>query len=156
MLIVIQPKLEQTFLWIAWLEEKGALEAFNAVKVALCSPPVLRFPDFSKPFILLVDACGGENGGYGACLAQIDNAGQEYPVAFGSTGLTKAQRKFASSEAETAAMMHFLRKWRCYCQGNITIVVTDHSAINSLLKPNKQFKNRKLASWAAELGEWRL
>lgn len=33
-------------------------EAFEALKRALTSPPVLAFPDFGKPFTVETDACG--------------------------------------------------------------------------------------------------
>ena len=112
-----------------WLEEKDAMIAFTAVKVSLCSPPVLVFPDFSRPFIILTDASGGENGGYGACLAQMDAEGKERPIAYASAGLVKTQRHFGITEAESAAMMMALRRWRSYTQGNTIILVTDHSAI---------------------------
>jgi hypothetical protein len=50
--------------------------------------------------------------------------------------------------------MWALRKYRHYCQGSTTIVVTDHSAILSMLKPTKEFKNRKIANWAVELADY--
>ena len=86
-----------------WSDPRAA-KAYSAIKVALCSPPVLRFPDFNKPFVVLVDAAGGfgkAKGGYGACLAQIDDDGNERPIAYASTALNEAQKKFASTEAET-------------------------------------------------------
>ena len=52
---------------VEWTEE--SLAAFQAVKQALISAPVLKFPDFSKPFIGIVDASKGFLGG---CLAQLD------------------------------------------------------------------------------------
>ena len=57
-----------------WVYEPKALNAFNAVKVALCSRPLLSFPQFDRGFIILVDASGD---GYGACLAQIGDNGEE-------------------------------------------------------------------------------
>ena len=47
-----------------WIKHPEARAAYTAVKIALCQTPVLRFPDFNKCFILLVDAAGGNNGGY--------------------------------------------------------------------------------------------
>ena len=84
-------------------EDLRAMAAYTAVKIALCQPPVLRFPDFSKPFIVLVDATGGfgeATGGYGACLAQMDDSGHERPIAYASTALNSVQQKFGSTQAE--------------------------------------------------------
>ena len=136
-----------------WQHQPEALAAFTALKVALCTPPVLVFPDFSKPFLILTDASGGEDGGYGCCLAQLDKDGKERPIAYHSAGLSKAQKHFGIMEAETAALMMALRKWRTYTQGNITIAITDHSAITSMLKPDKEFKSRKIQNWAVEMSE---
>ena len=41
-----------------WVYEPEALNALNAVKVALCSRPLLSFPQFDRGFIILVDASG--------------------------------------------------------------------------------------------------
>jgi ribonuclease HI len=141
-----------------WSDPKAA-KAYSAIKVALCSPPVLRFPDFNKPFVVLVDAAGGfgeAKGGYGACLAQIDDDGNERPIAYANTALNEAQKKFASTEAETSAVMFALRKWRAMLQGNVTIVVTDHKAVSSMIKPDKVFKNRKMANWALDMADYDL
>ena len=88
---------------------------------------------------------GGEgDGGYGRCLAQLDKDGKERPIAYHSAGLSKAQKHFGIMESETAALPMALRKWRTYTQDNITIAITGHSAIISMLNPDKGFKSRKI------------
>jgi hypothetical protein len=136
-----------------WLRDPEALNAFYAVKVALCSQPLLAFPKFDRPFIVAVDASCGENGGFGACLAQLDEHGQEVPLAYASKSLDKAEKSYGIPHCETAAMMWALRRWRHYIQGNTVIVLTDHSAVTSLRDPSKTFTNRRLANYAIELGD---
>ena len=64
-------------------------KAFNTLKEAIITPPVLRMPDFSKPFILQTDA---SSVALGAVLSQVvDDARQ--PVAFISRTLTQQERK---------------------------------------------------------------
>ena len=128
-----------------WQQQPATLAAFTTLKVALCTPP-----DFNKPFQILIDASGGEDGGYGCCLAQLDKDGRERPIAYHSAGMSKAQKHVGVMESESTARMMALRKWRTYAQGNITIAITDHSAITSMLKPDKEFKSRKIANWAVE------
>ena len=55
-----------------WTED--CQKAFTSLKNKLTSPPVLIFPDHSRPFILDTDA---SDLGIGAVLSQIDNDGQE-------------------------------------------------------------------------------
>ena len=59
-------------------------KAFNTLKQILCSNPVLKTSDFSKPFILQTDA---SNRGVGAILSQIDDNSEEHPVGFFSRKL---------------------------------------------------------------------
>ena len=146
------PAKEKADISHIWGEESEALCSFNAVKVALCAQPLLAFPRFDRPFILLVDASGD---GYGGCLAQLDDDGVEVPIAYASTSLNKAQKSYTATGAEAAAMMYFLRKWRHLIQAtsSTTLVITDHSAVCSLTDPKKEFTNRRLANYAAELGD---
>ena len=48
-------------------------------EVAVCSPPVLSSPDFSKPFTIDTDT---SNNAVGAGLLQFGNDGNFHPVAY--------------------------------------------------------------------------
>ena len=60
---------KKAFVWSLQAEE-----AFQALKVAVCQPPVLALPNFSKPFTIECDASGI---GLGAMLMQ-----DHMPIAF--------------------------------------------------------------------------
>jgi hypothetical protein len=61
-----------------WSEE--CQKAFNSLKQALGSEPILKYPDFTKPFILTTDA---SNKALGAILSQGE-IGKDLPIAYAS------------------------------------------------------------------------
>lgn len=62
--------------------------AFQALKTALTNAPVLAFADFSKSFILDIDA---SHQGLGAVLSQ-EHGSKCRPVVFASRGLQPSER----------------------------------------------------------------
>src|SRR5580704_10037635 len=64
-------------------------DAFEGLKHAFVTAPVLVMPNFEKQFILETDASGFATGGV---LSQYDNEGLLHPVAFRSQGMTSAER----------------------------------------------------------------
>ena len=130
------------------------IKAFEGVKAAMCSAPVLASPDFSKPWIILTD-CSGST--MGAALVQKDEHGIERPVAYASCTLSEAQKNYSISESEGLAVCWAVRKWRCFLHSSdsAAIVVTDHSCLKNLTS-SKTFENRRLNRYAVELSEHNL
>ena len=62
---------------IKWTSE--CEKAFEDLKIALCSDPVLRNPDSDKAFVLQPDASERE---LGAVLSQYDSEGEDHPVLY--------------------------------------------------------------------------
>ena len=85
-----------------------AKEAFSLLKQALLQAPVLKFADYSKPFMLETDA---SSDGLGAVLLQEGEDGKLHPIAYGSQSLTKAERNYHSGKTKFLTL-----KW----------AVTDH------------------------------
>ncbi|CAI5527997.1 unnamed protein product [Closterium sp. Naga37s-1] len=78
-----------------WLDK--CEKAFNALKLALISPPILTFPDFSEPFILQTDFSATA---LGAILAQMDGKGAERVVAYAIRTTRGAERNLSSTHGE--------------------------------------------------------
>ena len=83
--------------------------SMEAIKAALISAPVLAFPDWSRPFIVLSDCSELSMAGV---LLQIDEDGVERPIAYASRRLNKAEQNYHISDKECAAGLFCIRKWR--------------------------------------------
>ena len=82
-------KLEQVML------SEEALKAFETLKQACMTAPVLAFADYTKPFLLETDA---SKDGLGAVLSQKQADGQYHPVAYGSSALLPHEKNYHSLE----------------------------------------------------------
>ena len=78
-----------------------AKEVFKQLKLALMKAPVLSFADYSKPFLLEMDA---SKDGLGAVLLQKGDDGKYHPIAYGSKALTKSEKNYHSSKLEFLAL----------------------------------------------------
>ncbi|GFY31803.1 retrovirus-related Pol polyprotein from transposon opus [Trichonephila clavipes] len=118
-------------------------KAFDAVKAAITKAPVLKFPDFKKPFELFTDA---SSIGVGAVLNQ-----EQRPVVFASRTLSAAERNYTVTQRECLAVVWALNKFRTYL-GSLPIkVITDHAALTRLTN-GKNLSNRMM-KWALKLAE---
>ncbi|WVZ95669.1 hypothetical protein U9M48_041403 [Paspalum notatum var. saurae] len=105
--------------------EDAATAAFDQLKHALTTTPVLAMPDFSKPFTVECDASGA---GCGAVLNQ-----GEGPRAFFSRPMDARHRGLAAYERELIGLVQAVRHWRLYLWGCTFIVKTDHYSLKFLL-----------------------
>ena len=121
-------------------------EAFQTLKRLLCSAPVLKGPDFNKPFILQTDA---SERGIGAVLSQLDEDQEEHPIAFFSRKLLSREEKFSTIEKECLAIKLACQSFRVYLLGRPFLIQTDHRALEWLdrLKEN----NVRLTRWSLAL-----
>ncbi|GFT90397.1 retrovirus-related Pol polyprotein from transposon 297 [Trichonephila clavipes] len=123
-----------------------AQKAFDAVKAAITKAPVLKFPDFKKPFELFTNA---SSIGVGAVLNQ-----EQIPVVFASRTLSAAERNYTVTERECLAVVWALNKFRTYL-GSLPIkVITDHAALTHLTT-GKNLSNRMIR-WALKLAEFNI
>jgi hypothetical protein len=88
----------------AWSAEATA--AFDALKAAVTSTPVLALPDLTKPFVV---ECDASTHGFGAVLIQ-----EAHPIAFFSRPVAPRHRLLAAYERELIGLVHAVRHWRTY------------------------------------------
>ncbi len=117
------------------------LKAFEALKKALSEAPVLRLPDFKKPFQLITDA---SDYALGAILLQ-----EGHPIAFESRQMSPAEKGYHTTDKELLAIVHALQIWRCYLEGCTFEVLTDHNPLTYLR--TQPMLSRRQARWAEKL-----
>jgi hypothetical protein len=102
-----------------------ATQAFEALKRAMCSSPVLALPNFQQPFILETDAC---ETGMGAVLMQ-----NKQPIAYYSKAMGVKYQALSTYEKELMALVSAVQKWRHYLQNGRFVIRTDHESFKHLL-----------------------
>jgi hypothetical protein len=110
-----------------WSEE--CEKAFQCLKTAISSAPVLRLPDFTVPFSLHVDASGVA---LGAVLSQAFGD-SFHPVAFGSRKLTQCEQRYATVDREALALSWACKYFEHYLCGAHFHVYSDHRPLLGLL-----------------------
>ena len=131
----------------AWSEE--CKTAFQTLKNALVSAPILAAPNLKQNFVLSTDA---SNFAIGAVLAQIDDSGLERPIAYYSKALRGAPTRYPTTEKECLAVVEALKHFRPYLYRNKFTLYTDHSALLPLL--TKQQKSPRMERWSLALQEF--
>jgi hypothetical protein len=106
-----------------WSEE--ADDAFQQLKQALMTAPLLQMPDFSKRFV--VD-CDASSAGFGAVLHQGDGT-----IAFFSRAVAPHHQKLPAYERELIGLIKAVHNWRPYLWGRAFTVRTDHYSLKFLL-----------------------
>ena len=110
-------------------------EAFDALKEALSTAPVLGYPDFSREFILEIDA---SLNGLGAILSQQGKDGQIRVIAYASHSLhpsEKSMRNYSSAKLELLALKWAVtEKFRDYLLGSQFQVYTDNNPLAYIME----------------------
>jgi hypothetical protein len=91
-----------------------AQAAFDTLKMAFTSAPILIHPDPAKPFIVETDA---SDFALGAILSQFGIDGLQHPVAFYSRKLTNVEINYQVYDKELLAIITAFEQWRPYLAG---------------------------------------
>ncbi|KAJ1699376.1 hypothetical protein LUZ63_007888 [Rhynchospora breviuscula] len=122
---VLQPLTDLTrknaFQW-----NPKAQTAFEQLKVAMTSTPVLALPDYSKPFVVEIDASAL---GIGAVLMQ-----DHRPIAYLSKSLGPKNQGLSTYEKELLSLLTAVKKWRHYLSGGSFVIRTDQISLKHLLE----------------------
>ena len=113
---------------VPWCWGDAQQKAFDELVQKMTSPPVLCYPDFTKPFQLRVDAC---KKGLGAVLCQEQSSGEYRVVAYGSRSLKRSEENYSTHKLEFLALFWAITKqFRHYLYGTPRFeVMTDHNPL---------------------------
>ena len=116
---------QPTFVWASEHQK-----AFNALKVALTTAPVLGYADFNKEFILETDA---SLRGLGAVLSQVDETGKVHIIAYASQTIRPSEKSmcnYSSAKLELLALKWAVtKKFRDYLLGSKFTIYTDNNPL---------------------------
>ena len=121
-------------------------EAFNQLKQKITEIPCLAHYSSVRPNTLTTDA---STKGLGATLWQEQNNGDLKPIAFASRFLSDTEKKYAINELELLAVVWGLEHFRLYIYGKPVKLLTDHQALEPLIK-----RNRSNKTFSARLTRW--
>nr|KYP35181.1 Retrovirus-related Pol polyprotein from transposon opus [Cajanus cajan] len=125
-------------------------QAYDCLKEALTTTPIIQAPDWTVPFDLMCDA---SNYALGVVLAQrVDKLPRV--IYYASRTLDAAQENYTTTEKELLAIVFALDKFRAYLLGSRVIVYTDHATLKYLLK--KAESKPRLIRWMLWLQEFDL
>ncbi|PNX93203.1 hypothetical protein L195_g016354 [Trifolium pratense] len=111
-----------------WTAE--ATMAFDKLKVAITTAPVLALPQFFLPFTIETDASGT---GVGAVLSQLG-----HPIAFFSKKMVPRMQKQSAYTRELFAITEAIAKFRHYLLGHKFVIRTDQKSLRSLMDQSLQ------------------
>ena len=110
--------------------------AFNKLKESLKVAPILKYPDYSKNFIIETDA---SNHAIGAVLIQ-EFDGVPHPIEYASRHLTKAEKNYSTSVKELLAVVWSSKHFYNYVCNKKKLFFTDHKPLVTL----KKLKDRSI------------
>ncbi|OAE22840.1 hypothetical protein AXG93_2100s1000 [Marchantia polymorpha subsp. ruderalis] len=137
-------KKEEPYVW-----GKEQQLAFETLKAKLTTAPVLRSPDWNRPFHVYVDTSAFA---IGVVLSQKDDNKKDYPIYFASHQLSVAERKYTTTEREALGMVYSCKKFRHYLICYEFVFHVDHYALQHLVK--KADLSGRIARWVLLLQEF--
>ncbi|KAL4565288.1 hypothetical protein LXL04_029376 [Taraxacum kok-saghyz] len=122
-----------------WTDE--AQVAFDNLKSAMVTAPLLALPDFQSPIVVECDASGR---GIGAVLMQ-----NRKPIAYYSKALSDRNLAKSAYEREIMALVLAVQHWRAYLLGTKFTIYTDQRNLKFLLQ--QRITSPDQHNWVAKL-----
>lgn len=121
--------------------------AYNEIRRALATQPLLYHPDWSRPFVLQTD---GSLAGIGCALIQRQGD-IDMPITYLSRSLHPNERNWTIREIEGLAVVWSCDLLRPYLIGKEFIIETDHASLQWIMQAQAP---ARLVRWAMRLNEF--
>jgi len=135
-----------------WMWSGREQTAFEDLKMAVTTAPVLMSPQDSEPFQVEVDS---SDFAIGAVLSQQLTADEKWhPVAFYSKSLSSVEWNYKIHDKEMLAIICALEEWRHFLEGatHPVEIWTDHKNLEYFMTAKKL--NRRQARWSLHLARF--
>jgi RNase H-like domain found in reverse transcriptase/Integrase zinc binding domain len=153
---ITKPLLLLTHNTTPWQWNNEQQQAFEKLRELMCQQPVLKQPNFTKPFAIFTDALAY---GVGAILSQeggpnAQNHTKHHPIAYYSATFTETERNYDVYNRELLAIMKAITHWQPYLiwTKEPFKIFTDHANLLHWKSPRKL--NRRTARWHGELQDY--
>jgi transposase InsO family protein len=133
-----------------WIWGDPQQDAFDKLKEAFTTAPILAYPDNDCKFRV---ECDASNFATGAVLS-MEKDGLWHPCAFSSHSLNAQERNYQIADKEMLAIIRALEQWRHYLEGAKFQfeIWSDHANLQYFMK--SQDLNRRQARWALYLSRF--
>ncbi len=134
-----------------WSWGTAEQQAFDALKNAVTSAPMLVFPSKSGLFRL---ECNASNFATGAVLSQQQEDGLFHPIGFMSKSFSDTEQNYQIHNKEMLAIMRALEEWRHFLEGSDQKfeIHMDHKNLSYFREAHKL--NRRQAQWSLYLSRF--
>jgi hypothetical protein len=148
---IVRPLTALTRKEVRWRWGPEEQEAFDTLKEAFSSGPILQRFDYDKDIILETDASDYVSAGV---LSQYGDDGLLHPVAFYSKKHSPAESNYEIYDKELMAIVRCFEEWRAELQSAINPiqVLTDHKNLEYFM--SNKLLNRRQARWAQFLSQF--
>ena len=129
----------------------GAEKAFQLLKAAFTTTPILVHPDFSKPFFMEIDA---SNFSLGAVLLELEDGEKLHPVSFHFWKFSIAEINYEIHDKELLAIVGSFQEWHHLLEGatHQVTVYTDNKNLKYFM--SICVLNRRQARWNMSLSRF--
>ena len=132
--------------------------AFELLKEAIITSPILKYPDPNKGYTLFTDASKYAWGCVPTQEYQYKKSGKEYkinhPITFASGLFKGSQMNWAALTKEAFAIYSSIKKLSYYLEDADIVLRSDHLPLKKFLQKNTL--NSKVNNWAVEISPYRI